>query len=135
MPTVEKPNIIAEYKTHEKDTGSSEVQVALLTARINHLKTLENKPHLRFRVMVKGGGCSGFQYEFALDDGAQHVADGGFIFGSGLRGTNLRERIDQRLIPIDVAANGQDGVEVFDSDPEFADCDETFVFVGKGRCC
>lgn len=38
MPTtVVKPQIIAEYKTHEKDTGSSEVQVALLTARINHL--------------------------------------------------------------------------------------------------
>ena len=35
--TVVKPEIIAEYKTHEKDTGSSEVQVALLTARINHL--------------------------------------------------------------------------------------------------
>ena len=34
---VVKPEIIAEYKTHEKDTGSSEVQVALLTARINHL--------------------------------------------------------------------------------------------------
>lgn len=35
--TVVKPTIIAEYKTHETDTGSSEVQVALLTARINHL--------------------------------------------------------------------------------------------------
>jgi small subunit ribosomal protein S15 len=35
--TVVKPEIIAEYKIHEKDTGSSEVQVALLTARINHL--------------------------------------------------------------------------------------------------
>ena len=37
MSTVVKPEIIAEYKTHDKDTGSSEVQVALLTARINHL--------------------------------------------------------------------------------------------------
>src|SRR5277367_2217515 len=37
MPTVVKPEIIAEYKTHDKDTGSSEVQIALLTARINHL--------------------------------------------------------------------------------------------------
>ena len=37
MPTVVKPDIIAEYKTHDKDTGSSEVQIALLTARINHL--------------------------------------------------------------------------------------------------
>jgi small subunit ribosomal protein S15 len=35
--TVVKPEIIAQYKTHDKDTGSSEVQVALLTARINHL--------------------------------------------------------------------------------------------------
>lgn len=35
--TVVKPEIIKEYKTHDKDTGSSEVQVALLTARINHL--------------------------------------------------------------------------------------------------
>ena len=35
--TVAKPEIINEYKTHEKDTGSSEVQVALLTQRINHL--------------------------------------------------------------------------------------------------
>ena len=35
--TVVKPEIINEYKVHEKDTGSSEVQVALLTARINHL--------------------------------------------------------------------------------------------------
>jgi small subunit ribosomal protein S15 len=34
---VVKPDIIAQFKTHEKDTGSSEVQIALLTARINHL--------------------------------------------------------------------------------------------------
>ena len=32
-----KAKIIAEYATHEGDTGSSEVQVALLTYRINHL--------------------------------------------------------------------------------------------------
>ena len=37
MSTVVKPEIIAEYIIHDKDTGSSEVQVALLTARINHL--------------------------------------------------------------------------------------------------
>jgi small subunit ribosomal protein S15 len=37
MPTIAKPEIISEYKTHDKDTGSSEVQIALLTARINHL--------------------------------------------------------------------------------------------------
>lgn len=37
MSTIVKPEIIAEYKKHDKDTGSSEVQIALLTARINHL--------------------------------------------------------------------------------------------------
>jgi small subunit ribosomal protein S15 len=37
MSLIAKPEIIAEYKIHEKDTGSSEVQIALLTARINHL--------------------------------------------------------------------------------------------------
>ena len=30
-----KNNIIEEYKTHEGDTGSPEVQVAILTYRIN----------------------------------------------------------------------------------------------------
>ena len=32
-----KSEVIAQYKTHEIDTGSSDVQIALLTARINHL--------------------------------------------------------------------------------------------------
>lgn len=32
-----KAEIIKEYALHEGDTGSPEVQVALLTARINHL--------------------------------------------------------------------------------------------------
>ena len=34
---IDKSAIIAEYATHEGDTGSPEVQVALLTARLNHL--------------------------------------------------------------------------------------------------
>jgi small subunit ribosomal protein S15 len=32
-----KNELITKYATHEGDTGSPEVQVALLTARINHL--------------------------------------------------------------------------------------------------
>ena len=32
-----KQNIIGDYRTHEGDTGSPEVQVALLSNRINHL--------------------------------------------------------------------------------------------------
>lgn len=33
----QKQAIINEYKTHEGDTGSPEVQIAILTYRINHL--------------------------------------------------------------------------------------------------
>ena len=32
-----KGKIISEYRTHDTDTGSPEVQVALLTSRINEL--------------------------------------------------------------------------------------------------
>lgn len=35
--TEQKKSIIEEYKKHEKDTGSTEVQVALLTERIREL--------------------------------------------------------------------------------------------------
>jgi small subunit ribosomal protein S15 len=46
-----KLNIIGEYKTHETDTGSPEVQVALLTKRINemteHFKTHVKDNHSR----------------------------------------------------------------------------------------
>lgn len=34
---INKESIIKEFQTHPKDTGSSEVQVAILSARINHL--------------------------------------------------------------------------------------------------
>lgn len=32
-----KEKIVGDYKIHEKDTGSSQVQIALLTQRINEL--------------------------------------------------------------------------------------------------
>ena len=35
--SIAKTEVITQYKTHEKDTGSCDVQIALLTARINHL--------------------------------------------------------------------------------------------------
>ena len=39
MATVKelKEKIVTDYKTHEGDTGSSQVQIALLTQRINEL--------------------------------------------------------------------------------------------------
>ncbi len=32
-----KTKMIEEYRIHERDTGSADVQIALLTQRINHL--------------------------------------------------------------------------------------------------
>ncbi len=34
---IDKTKIIEDYRSHGSDTGSCEVQVALLTARVNHL--------------------------------------------------------------------------------------------------
>lgn len=34
---ITKQPVIEKHRTHEADTGSTKVQVALLTARINHL--------------------------------------------------------------------------------------------------
>ena len=46
-----KAEIIKQYQTHEGDTGSPEVQVALLTARIRylteHFKTHQKDHHSR----------------------------------------------------------------------------------------
>ena len=37
MDKARKQEIIQQYKLHEGDTGSPEVQIAILTDRINHL--------------------------------------------------------------------------------------------------
>lgn len=51
MDKISKTGIIDTYKLHEGDTGSSEVQIALLTERINHLndhlKTHKKDHHSR----------------------------------------------------------------------------------------
>ena len=51
MTKVEKELIIMEYAIHEGDTGSPEVQIALLTERINelteHLKVHKKDNHSR----------------------------------------------------------------------------------------
>lgn len=53
---MKKQEIITSYQTHEGDTGSPEVQVAMLTARINelneHLK-LHKKDHHSRRGLLK----------------------------------------------------------------------------------
>ena len=55
MDQAVKAEVKKEYKLHEQDTGSSEVQVALLTARIKelteHLK-LHTKDHSSRRGLI-----------------------------------------------------------------------------------
>jgi small subunit ribosomal protein S15 len=51
LATETKKTVIGKYATHEGDTGSPEVQVALLTERLNylteHFKTHEKDHHSR----------------------------------------------------------------------------------------
>ena len=53
MDAIRKQEIIKEFGRHEGDTGSPEVQIALLTERINsltaHLRTHKKDHHSRYR--------------------------------------------------------------------------------------
>jgi small subunit ribosomal protein S15 len=52
----DKSAIIAEYRSHEKDTGTPEVQIAILTERIahltEHLKVHRGDHHTRRGLMM-----------------------------------------------------------------------------------
>lgn len=56
MEKEKKLEIIEKYKLHEGDTGSPEVQIALLSERINHLNEhlkLHKKDHHSRRGLLK----------------------------------------------------------------------------------
>lgn len=56
MTPERKQQIIDEYKTHDSDTGSPEVQVALLSARISYLTDhfkVHTKDHTSRRGLLK----------------------------------------------------------------------------------
>ena len=45
MSQIDKGAVIETYRVHERDTGSADVQIAVLTAKINHLNAhLANNP-------------------------------------------------------------------------------------------
>ncbi len=55
----DKKKVIEKFKTHENDTGSSEVQVAILTQKINrlneHLKANKKDHHSRRGLIIMVG--------------------------------------------------------------------------------
>lgn len=56
ISAVKKADIVGDYKTHESDTGSPEVQVAILTARISGLQghfDVHKKDHHSRRGLLK----------------------------------------------------------------------------------
>ncbi|MDD3653082.1 MAG: 30S ribosomal protein S15 [Desulfotomaculaceae bacterium] len=59
MTSENKQEIISNYKLHENDTGSPEVQVAILTERINnlteHLKLHKGDHHSRRGLLMMVG--------------------------------------------------------------------------------
>ena len=60
----QKQAIIEEYRLNEKDTGSPEVQIAILTHRINnlteHLKSNNKDHHSRRGLLMMVGQRRGF---------------------------------------------------------------------------
>jgi iron-sulfur cluster insertion protein len=64
-------------------------------AKIADILAEENKPNLKVRAFVQGGGCSGFQYGFTLDE--EHNEDDFEVHGvlvdsmsmQYLRGANI----------------------------------------------
>jgi small subunit ribosomal protein S15 len=56
VTATQKQKIVKDYKIHEKDTGSPEVQIALLTERINQLRQhfdMHKKDHSSRRGLLK----------------------------------------------------------------------------------
>lgn len=56
IDAAKKNELIGEYRTHDTDTGSPEVQVAILTARINELQghfKMHEKDHHSRRGLLK----------------------------------------------------------------------------------
>ena len=78
MTQAEKQEIIKAYATHEGDTGSPEVQVAVLTTRINelteHLKTHKKDHHSRRGLLKMVGHRRNLLNYLKKKDGVRYKA-------------------------------------------------------------
>jgi small subunit ribosomal protein S15 len=81
-----KPGLIAERRLHGTDTGSPEVQVALLTARINHLTAhvqVHKKDHHSRRGLLKLVGQRRRMLDYVRANDMQRYRD--IVAANGLR--------------------------------------------------
>lgn len=70
MDQKSKKTIIDAFKTHESDTGSQEVQIALLTERINHLNEhlkIHKKDHHSRRGLLRMVGKRRKMLNYLMD--------------------------------------------------------------------
>lgn len=70
----EKTKTITEFRQHERDTGSADVQIALLTERINHLtehlqKNIKDHSSRRGLLMMVGQRRRLLDYLHQTDSG------------------------------------------------------------------
>ena len=74
----EKDKVISDAKTHDTDTGSPEVQIAILTTRINelneHLKT-QPKDHASRRGLLKMVGTRAALLKYIKNKDAKRYKD------------------------------------------------------------
>lgn len=78
MEKATKQEIIEKFKRHEGDTGSPEVQIALLTERINHLtdhlKTHKKDHHSRRGLLMMVGKRRGL-LNYLMNEDIQRYRD------------------------------------------------------------
>ncbi len=77
IPPTKKKEVITKFKKHETDTGSPEVQVALLTERISHLTEhlkVNKKDHTSRRgLLMMVGKRSALLKYLAREDRARYL--------------------------------------------------------------
>ncbi len=78
LDTMRKQNLIARHRIHENDTGSPEVQIALLTERINylteHLKEHKKDHHSRRGLLKMVGQRRGLLNYLKKNDAERYRA-------------------------------------------------------------
>lgn len=65
----------SSFPTEHVSSHGTHSSTCVCLQRIKALKAKSGKAELRLRLSVEGGGCSGFQYTFTMDDGPVNEDD------------------------------------------------------------